>query len=404
MSTLMDVCEAIIDCEHKTAPVGDGYAFSVGTKAMKNGRLVIEECKPVSKSTYEAWTRRMIPQYGDLILAREAPVGDVIRVPQAPPLVCLGQRTVLIRPDRRKVHPRFLHYWLLSPGTQNEMLSRGAGATVAHLNVEDIRALTIAGMPRDIGFQERAAGLLGDLDDLIENNRRRIELLDQMVQAIYREWFAYFRYPGHEHDRTVESSLGPLPATWSAGKLDDLLVLQRGFDLPAAERADGDIPVMAASGRHGFHNKSKACGPGVVTGRSGTVGVVSYVHENYWPLNTTLWVKEFKRSSPQTAYFLLADLGLEQYASGAAVPTLNRNHIHGLPLPVPPQRLITEFDEMSLPAMQLQRTLTQECERLARARDLLLSRLVTGEIDVPRLDPDAMLEGAFGESGAVLRG
>ena len=244
--------------------------------------------------------------------------------------------------------------------------------------------------------QQAIGWVLDGVDNLIHNNRQRVNLLEQMAQAIYGEWFVHFRYPGCEPGRTVDSCLGPLPVGWSAGRLDDLLLLQRGFDLPTAERVNGDVPVISASGRHGFHDESKVRGPGVVTGRSGTVGLVTYVHEDYWPLNTTLWVKEFRRSSPRTAYFLLTGLGLEQYASGAAVPTLNRNHVHGLPVPVPPQQLVAEFDKVSLPIMQLQRTLTRECELLIRARDMLLPRLVTGEIDVSDHDIDARLEGTTG--------
>src|SRR4051794_7576937 len=127
--TLSDLCRAIVDCEHRTAPVGDGFALSVGTRAMKIGRLVLKACKPVSEDTFRAWTRRCTPTPGDLILAREAPVGDVVRVPPEPP-VCLGQRTVLVRPDQGSVDPRFLHYWLLGPVAQAEMAARAAGATV----------------------------------------------------------------------------------------------------------------------------------------------------------------------------------------------------------------------------------------------------------------------------------
>jgi type I restriction enzyme, S subunit len=219
--TLDDLSLAIVDCEHKTAPEGDGFAVSVGTRAMKDGRLVLNACKLVSSSTYDQWTRRLTPVEGDLVLAREAPVGQVVRVPAHPP-ICLGQRTVLIRPDAAKVDPRFLHYWLIGPVAQEFMSSRAGGATVAHLNVEDIRGLDVSGLPVDRKTQRFAAGLLGSIDDLIENNRRRIGLLEQMAQAIYREWFVKFRYPGHEHATFVDSPLGPIPSDWSASSVGEI--------------------------------------------------------------------------------------------------------------------------------------------------------------------------------------
>ena len=328
---------------------------------------------------------------GDLIITQRGTLGEVAMIPESSPYprYLLSQSQMKITPDLSTIDPYFLYYALTESTNRQRLLSYAITAGVPHINLATLREFCIE-YP-DLPTQRQVGNILAAVDDLIENNSRRIEVLERIGHAIYREWFVYFRYPGREHDQTVNSCLGPLPSGWSVGRLDDLLLLQRGFDLPTAERVGGSVPVIAASGKHGFHNESKVHGPGVVTGRSGTVGLVTYVHEDYWPLNTTLWVKEFKRSSPRTAYFLLSDLGLEQYASGAAVPTLNRNHIHSMPLPLPPQRLITEFDEVSFPAMQLQRTLTLECERLVRARDLLLSRLVTGEIDVPCLDLDAML-------------
>ena len=214
---LSDITEAIVDCEHKTAPEGDGFAYAVGTKAMKGGRLVLEGAKPVSEETYAGWTRRMRPIPGDLILAREAPVGDVVRIPDEP-RVCLGQRTVLIRPDADRVHPRFLHYWLLGPDAQGVMRAQTGGATVGHLNVGDIRKLDVAPMPTDPHHQTKVAEVLGAIDDLIENNRRRVEVLEEMARAIYREWFVKFRFPGHEHAPMVDSALGPIPEGWEVNR------------------------------------------------------------------------------------------------------------------------------------------------------------------------------------------
>jgi type I restriction enzyme S subunit len=117
-------------------------------------------------------------------------------------------------------------------------------------------------------------------DDLIENNSRRIAILEAMAQAIYREWFVNFRFPGHENVKLVESPLGMIPEGWDVGRLDDVLVLQRGFDLPIGARLEGDVPIYAATGIVGNHNEAKVKGPGVVTGRSGSLGKVTYVHED----------------------------------------------------------------------------------------------------------------------------
>lgn len=389
---LASLCEAIVDCEHKTAPEGDGFALSVGTKAMKNGRLVLEACKPVSEETYESWSRRLRPEPGDLILAREAPVGDVIRVPESP-IVCLGQRTVLIRPDADKVHPRFLHYWLLGPDAQGPMLAQTGGATVGHLNVGDIRKLDVTALPSSQAHQRQVADLLGAIDDLIENNRRRVQVLEEMVRAIYREWFVKFRYPGHETVTLVDSTLGPIPSGWEAGVVGDLLQLQRGYDLPLKSRLPGDVPVVGASGIQGAHAVAKVSGPGITTGRSGTIGVVNYLADDFWPLNTSLWVKEFKRATPRYAFFALSGVELRHAASGAAVPTLDRKVVHGIPIVCPPRALVDAWDIAAEPMFEDREVLSQENDRLVSLRDLLLPKLVTGQIDVSELNLDALRNG-----------
>ncbi len=234
--------------------------------------------------------------------------------------------------------------------------------------------------------QRKIAAILSAYDDLIENNTRRIAILEQMAQAIYREWFVHFRFPGHEHTRMVESEMGPVPEGWEIGKLEDALVLQRGFDLPYSQREIGDVPVYAATGINGTHSEAKVKGPGVITGRSGSLGTVIYIHEDYWPLNTTLWVKEFRKVSPIYAYYLLTGLGLEGYNSGAAVPTLNRNDVHPIAINLPPRSLIEKFDYIAQPLLDQIRILDHQNTNLRRTRDLLLPKLVGGEIDVSAME------------------
>lgn len=110
----------------------------------------------------------------------------------------------------------------------------------------------------------------------------------------------------------------------------DFITLQRGFDLPAKQRIAGQYPVVASTSVSGTHNEFKVHSPGVVTGRSGSLGEVLYVEEPFWPLNTTLWVKDFKGNLPRYVYYLLRTLDLEHFNSGAGVPTLNRNDLDTL--------------------------------------------------------------------------
>ena len=266
------------------------------------------------------------------------------------------------------------------------LISKAHGAAQQNLNQGLIKEFEIAVPPLET--QRQIAAILSAYDDLIENNARRIKVLEEMAGLIYREWFVNFRFPGHQGVRRVALELGEIPEGWEVGRLDDALILQRGFDLPKSSRQGGDIPIIAATGIVDYHNEVKAKAPGIVTGRSGSLGTVLYVDVDFWPLNTALWVKTFKKATPLYALYLLSGLGLEQFNSGAAVPTLNRNDVHGLPVVLPPQEFLKRFDDVVLPIFEQMRILKSKNQNLRRTRDLLLPKLISGELDVSQLGAD----------------
>jgi type I restriction enzyme, S subunit len=126
-----------------------------------------------------------------------------------------------------------------------------------------------------------------------------------------------------------------MPNNWKTYKLEQVATLQRGFDLPNTKRTDGKYPVIAAAGFSTWHNEFKVKGPGVVTGRSGTLGQVNFVLNDFWPLNTSLWVKDFHGNDERFIYYFLKTLNFEEYNSGTSVPTLNRNDVHKLEVTIP---------------------------------------------------------------------
>lgn len=114
----------------------------------------------------------------------------------------------------------------------------------------------------------------------------------------------------------------------------DFITLKRGYDLPTKKRIPGTVPIVSSSGITGVHNDSKVQGPGVITGRSGLIGEIFYTKENFWPLNTTLYVKNFKNNCPEYVYYFLKTLNLNNYQSGSSVPTLNRNHLNNIKIKI----------------------------------------------------------------------
>ncbi|MFT4757377.1 MAG: type I restriction enzyme S subunit [Vicingaceae bacterium] len=172
--SLNDLCELIVDCEHKTAPTQETGYPSIRTPNIGKGDLILENVNRVSHDTYIKWTRRAIPKSGDLILAREAPAGNIAVVPDNVE-VCLGQRTVLIRPKKDKLIPNYLAYLILSKDVQKILLDHSTGATVQHINMKDIRAFKIY----DLSDLDEQNFIVNQLDNL------RVETLK--LEAVYQK-------------------------------------------------------------------------------------------------------------------------------------------------------------------------------------------------------------------------
>lgn len=173
----------IVDCEHKTAPIDEnGAYFAVGTSAMRGNVINYREARRISKNTFDAWTKRITPKAGDVLFAREAPVGPVVEIP-AEENVAPGQRTVLIRATTDAVQ-RFIAYKLKEPLMQNQIEALSAGSTVPHLNVKDIRELELGYLPT-LASQHAIADVLGALDDKIAANQRVVNSITDLQSAIW---------------------------------------------------------------------------------------------------------------------------------------------------------------------------------------------------------------------------
>lgn len=293
------------------------------------------------------------------------------------------QRTYVIRALNNQILSNRYLFFALQPKLELlKSISTGAATKFLTLTILNDIEFDLPPLPT----QRKIAAILSAYDDLIENNTRRIKILEEMAQALYREWFVKFRFPGHEKEGMVESELGMVPEGWEVGRFDDALILQRGFDLPTKQRQEGSIPVYAATGIVGTHNEVKVKGPCVVTGRSGSIGTVIYVDVDFWPLNTTLWVKEFLRITPLYAFYLLKSIELSSFNSGVAVPTLNRNDVHGLPIIIPTYDILERFNRFVLPKFALKKNLTIRNNNLRRTRDLLLPKLISGEVEVKNME------------------
>lgn len=250
--------------------------------------------------------------------------------------------------------------------------SQSYGAAIQNINTDILRETKIQLPP--LPTQQKIASILSAYDDLIENNLKRIKLLEEAAQHLYWEWFVKFRFPGWEAVRVVDG----LPEGWERKKLNEVLELYYGKALKAEDRKEGIVPVFGSSGIVGFHNLTLAKGPGIIVGRKGNVGSVFWSFDDFYPIDTVYFV-----SSKISFYFLFFNLKTQNFVnSDSAVPGLNRNSAYQLEAIVPESEILEEFERIVQPFFRQKNILEKQNQRLKEARDLLLPRLMNQMIEV----------------------
>lgn len=380
----------------------------------------IDELPSENQARYEPKVSRP----GDSLITMKGTVGRVAFVPDGlRPFVYSPQISYWRSHDRDVIHPRWLRYWLESPEfAWQASATKGATDMADYINLRDQRRMQISLPP--LSLQKRIADVLGSIDDLIETNRRRVEVLEEMARAIYREWFVRFRFPGHEDATFVDSPLGPIPEGWEVRRLEDVALLVRGRSYRKHELVDdGGLPfinlkcMMRGGGfrrdglkrYEGKHNEDQLVGQGDIVlavtdltqGREilaratlvprleEPAGVISLDVARVVPIDASerLWVFAALRWSD------FADR-VKEFANGSTVLHLSPVHVAEGPVLWPSGDLRSRFIDMVAPTLASVDELNDASDRLAAMRDQLLPGLVTGRIDVSSLDLDALVEGA----------
>ncbi|MHA3018661.1 restriction endonuclease subunit S [Mycobacterium sp. BMJ-28] len=421
-STVGELIETLIDYRGKTPTKTKSGVPLITAKVIKGGTILAEPREYIAENEYDAWMRRGLPARGDILITTEAPLGEVARV--SDPRIALAQRVILLRPDASKVDPSFLFHYLRSPQAQAALGRRSSGTTVSGIRQPELKAVEVPLLARS--SQEAVGVILDAIDDLIENSRRRVEVLKEMSRAIYREWFVKFRYPGHIDVPLVDSALGPIPDGWTVGTVHSVASSERystasgpfGSKLGRKDyQADGVPVIRGANLRVGggfdetdfvFVSEAKAAelrsatavqGDILVTQR-GTLGQVGRIppgarFDRYVLSQSQMKVTVDKeRVAP---YFVYAQLCSEQVtqrfiaqAMSAGVPHVNLRLLREFLIIIPPRRLQHLYSDSALPLTDLAVSLERENHRLATLRDLLLPKLVSGQLDVSALDLDAV--------------
>ena len=287
---------------------------------------------------------------------------------------CFPDSVVAFRPDTGKSDLHFVKYSL--DLMRQRFLSVSRGATQDNLSLDKLLSFPI--LAPDIDAQRRIGGILSAYDELIENSRRRIRLLEDMARALYCEWFVHFRFPGHESVPRIPSPLGHIPKGWEVKRLGEVLNLNYGKALKKEDRHEGEYPVFGSSGQVGCHDTSLVKGPGIIVGRKGNVGSVFWCDEDFFVIDTAYFVTS--RLPLRFLFYVLPTLNFIN--SDAAVPGLSRNQAYTLELAIPPSSLLTRFCKIVETFETQASILRGQIDNLRRTRDLLLPRLLSGEVEL----------------------
>ena len=219
-------------------------------------------------------------------------------------------------------NPSYVAWQFQRPEVRAWLIQNAVGTTMASLNQKVLAGVTVPWAPRT--EQQAIATALSDVDALLTQLDRVIAKKRDIKQdAMQQLLTGKMRLPGFWGE-------------WIHKRLVDVAPLQRGFDLPARQVQTGPYPVIYSNGVLKHHHLFMVRGPGVLTGRSGTIGAVHFVEADYWPHNTSLWVTNFNGNSPRFVFYLYTSIGLKDFASGSGVPTLNRNDVHAHRVLMPP--------------------------------------------------------------------
>lgn len=382
--TLQDVCELIVDCPHTSAKdEGVGYPL-IRTPNVGRGRLILTDVHRVSQDVYERRVSRAVPRQGDLILAREAPAGNVAIV--SPGIeVCLGQRTMLLRPDSSFVVPEYLNYYLNAPEQRDRMLRLANGATVSHINVADIRNMPVQLPSR--GEQSKVAELLNVLDDKIDLNNRLNDYLEQLCQSLFN------RFDNDENNPFVKvSDIADVNPRRTLKKGEEALCIEMA-DLSTTGAFPTDWRTKAYNGGVKFVNGDTTLARITPCLENGKAGYINFLEQDEVAFGSTEYIVLTSKGElpSEFFYFLARNEDFISYATAHMNGSSGRQRVSGsdvgnYEVRMPSEKQISEFRKIAGNAMRVISASSIESRKLAQLRDALLPKLMSGEIDASKVE------------------
>ena len=343
-------------------------------KDIVGGAIVHSGLLKVSEEHVKRLSRHQVYE-GNLMVARKGDVRKCAYITANENGWVTGSDCLKVVLDESKCYPKFIYYQLRSEHIGRWLEKVSIGATMPSLNTGLLSGIEMVLPPIEI--QKQIAGILSVYDDLIENNQKQIKLLEEVAQRLYKEWFVDLHFPGHENTKIVDG----VPEGWSRGLLKELISVNYGKDHKKAPD-DGNIPVYGSGGLMRKCNKSLFSGEAVLIPRKGSLNNIMYVDETFWTVDTMFYATMKQPHTAVFVYFFVKAFDMYSMNIGAAVPSMTAKILEAMDVVIPDKETMEKFDKYAKVYFNKIKTLQGQNEQLKTARDLLLPKLMSGEVEV----------------------
>ena len=335
----------------------------------------ITECDYIREEFYLDVAKRFgVPQENDLLVTTRGTIGIPYLYRKDDRFYFADGNLTWIKDFQETLLPQYLYYWFLTHEGQKKVDAIAKGTAQKAVPIAGIKTLEIS-LP-NITTQHRVVEVLSSYDALIENNQKQIKLLEEAAQRLYKEWFVDLRFPGHETTSIVDG----VPEGWSNAVVTDLLEIKYGKDHKTLE--NGSVPVYGSGGVMRKVNKILHSGESVLIPRKGSLNNILLVSGDFWTIDTMFFSIPRRPNVAKYVYLFLS--GVDMYAMniGAAVPSMTVKILDGMKLLCPAPEILEQFEKVVGPYFSMIELLKKKNESLTDARDLLLPKLMSGEIEV----------------------
>ncbi|MCW5601374.1 restriction endonuclease subunit S [Nitrosomonas sp.] len=396
--TLQDCTLLITDGKHGDCKNQDssGYYF-ISSKDVKDGVINYENARQITEIDFTDTHRRTRFAPNDILITNSGTIGRMAFARDIPEtLRTTFQKSVaIVKPNSAVVFPKWLYYQLLfDMGRISDLAS---GTAQKNLLLKDLRAIKLS-LP-SLLTQQKIAAILSAYDDLIENNLKRIKLLEEMAQITYEEWFVRLRFPGYE-STPIDSATG-LPEEWKRVTLGEVVSNFDRMRVPLSStqrlKLKGSYPYYGAASVLDYINDYIFDGKYLLMGEDGTVITpngtpsIQFVNEKFWANNHT-HILQGQKISTEFLYIYLSQYQISNHITGAAQPKINQQNMNRIPMLLASDHLMKKLDCILIPIFESVFNYKNQNQLLREARNILLPRLMTGKIDVESYNPADLLK------------